>query len=268
MEVLRSILGYSLFVVAVAYGLGQAPKEAWDIKIEWLAPVVFMVFISVILQTAQVIVFLRANKVNHEWLIPALFTLRKSVLNIILPFRSGTLALLPMLMQHYGLKWHDYIRYSITASVISLLISCVALLTLYSIFSLVFIVVIGGPIMIYVSRQNYWYVNVIKELLVIAGGLYVTYLVAFWCLLNGMGVDVGVIKAAYYGVAVNTLAQVSITPGNLGVREALLGALSPYLSFSVSLGIIIGAVFFTVRLLVSGLLLAILEMMARSKKLI
>jgi hypothetical protein len=77
-----------------------------------------------------------------------------------------------------------------------------------------------------------------------------------------MGVSVGFLPASYFAVTLNALGTVSATPGNMGVREVVLGAMAPYLSVSVSAGILAGAVFQVLRLAVNGLALLSLERIA------
>ena len=74
--------------------------------------------------------------------------------------------------------------------------------------------------------------------------------------------SVGFLPASYFAIALNALATVSTTPGNLGVREILLGAMAPYLSVSASAGILAGAIFQALRLALNGIALLGLERIA------
>ena len=258
---IRIWVGYVAFVAALVYGLANAPDEVWRIEPVWLALAVAVLAVSILFQVLQVIIFLRCHGISGEWFVAALFTLRKGVLNVLLPARSGTLLVLRTLTKRYSLKWYDYVYFSVAASIASLDVSIIAagfvwlgwqagmVLALVSILAAKFI---PG----YVRLR---YLERIGELLLVAAGIYLSFLAGFWCLINGLGWELTVGQAATFAIALNLLALVSITPGNLGVREGLLGVVAPLLSLPISVGILVGACFYVLRLLVSSVFLAALE---------
>ena len=60
-------------------------------------------------------------------------------------------------------------------------------------------------------------------------------------------------------VILNTLALVNVTPGNMGIREMVMGAIAPMLSVPITVGILAGAAFFSIRIAIVGLLLVGME---------
>ena len=100
---------------------------------------------------------------------------------------------------------------------------------------------------------------------VAAAFMYLSMIGIFWAMLNGLGYDASLLQASQYAVASNTLAQVSITPGNIGVRELVLGLISPYLSVPATVGVLAGGVFFVLRTIVYGLFMIILDRIIRNR---
>ena len=94
-------------------------------------------------------------------------------------------------------------------------------------------------------------------LLLVGTGLYLCRMLIFWTILRATGTAVSFRDASYFAIITNTLAQFPITPGNIGVREALFGLLSPYLTLPMSVGVLVGAIFQVLRIALYALIVVI-----------
>lgn len=264
---LKFVAGYGLFGGAVVYGLLRAPSELWALSPLWLLPVVASVIGQFVFQWWQSQTFLRAHGIEGEFLYAGLFTARKGVLNAVLPVKGGTLVLLRMLVVPFELRWRDYPVFMLTTTACALSVSVLAGLPLVAPrewLGPVLALVVGA---IVVARPWRWlpYGAYLLQILVSTVGVFLTLLLAFWCVLLGLGIEIGLEQAVAFSVALNLLAQVAITPANMGVREVLLGLLSPYLALPMSVGILAGAVFIGIRLGVNAILLMMFEVYFRRR---
>lgn len=256
----RFAAGYILFGGVLIYAFRRAPEEVWRLAPGWLALALGVIVLMMLMQWAQVNLFLRAHGVRPGWYWPLMFTLKKGILNTVLPAKSGTLVLVHLLTRRYPVRWHDYLQFSMTAGVASLIISALALAWL------IFSPAVFPPVLLTTLAVCYAasrkisaiYMTHLPMLLLNGLGQYACVLLAFWSILCGMGYFIGIRDASYFGVALNTLAQFTITPGNVGVRESVMGMLAPYLAMPVAVGIIAGGVFYVLRTTVFGAMLAAL----------
>ena len=250
-----------LFFSAIVYGLSKTPKEILQLELLWLLPATLLTIITLIIQILQVHVFVRHHELQTDWHWIALFTIRKALLNTFMPAKTGTVILLHTLTKRYPVKWNQYVYFMILSSLISIIISAI-----------IFIGLITHPvhiitgfftfIIIYFLLKPHFklkYLDCVPILFPYAICMYLTILGILWCILLGFGYEMDFFRASCFAVALNTLAQVAITPGNIGTRETLLGILAPYLSLPISIGILSGAVLFTLRIAITSLLLILLE---------
>ncbi|HSS65597.1 MAG TPA: hypothetical protein VLS27_14290 [Gammaproteobacteria bacterium] len=257
----RISIGYAAFVAAVVYGLKNAPAAAWRIDPGWLALAAIAMGASIFFQVVQAVIFLRCHDVSGEWFAAFLFTLRKTVLNVLLPARSGTLLVLQTLTRRCPVKWYQYVHFSLVASIASLGVSMLAAGFVWLGWRQGLVLSIAGVVatMGVARYARLRYLDRMVGLLLVATGMYLSFLMGFWCLINGLGWNLNLGQAAVFAILMNLLALVSITPGNLGVREAMLGAAAPMLSVPVSVGILVGACVYVLRLLVGAALLLAFE---------
>lgn len=258
---LKQVLGYLLFITAIIYALSKTPQEIWDVDPVWIIPATLFTAASLFIQILQLKVFLdfHNQKIDWEWI--TLFTIRKGILNTFLPAKSGTFVLLHTLTKKYEVSWKDYVHYMIFSSPVTLFISLIFLVSLF-IDPLIFIVILILLILLSYVLRKYFSFSYIKCLPVIiwyAFFLYFIFLAILWCLLLGLGYNISLYEASCFAIAINALSQISITPGNLGVREVILGILAPYLALPVSVGILAGAILFALRVGVSAVILVIME---------
>jgi hypothetical protein len=245
-------VGYSLFILSIIYGIYKAPDELWRLHLGWMGLAVVSIMIMFCFEIIQFFLFLIHHKIKLDFLIPIRFTLRKSILNSILPAKTGTIIVLNLITSHYKLAWHAYVQFMLIATTVMLLVSGVACLgllipELYFVLFLILLCLIA----IGAGKFVKWdYGKQMFPLLVVSMALYLCRLFIFWALLRGTGNDIGLYQASYFAIATNTLAQVSITPGNIGVREIIFGLMSPYIFLPMSVGIIIGAIFQVLRIIV------------------
>lgn len=256
----RFVAGYALFGGVLIYAFRRAPEEIWRLAPGWLALAVGVIGLMLLMQWAQVALFLRAHGLRPGWYWPLMFTLKKGILNSVLPAKSGTVVLVHLLTRRYPVRWHDYLQFSLTAGAASLIISALALAWLIFPPAVFFMILLATLAVCYVASRNIsaFYIRHLPMLLLNGFGQYTCVLLAFWSILSGLGYFIGIRDASYFGVALNTLAQFTVTPGNVGVRESVMGMLAPYLAMPVAVGIIAGGVFYVVRMMVFGAMLAAL----------
>ncbi len=259
--------GYCLFIIAIIFGVSKAPVGLLDIRPIWLLFAVLVALTMFMLQGIQVLIFLRYHNVNTNILYPALFTARKGVLNTILPAKSGTLILLTMLTRNYQLKWYNFVVFILVSSVASLIISLVGLVWLLLPIEYTFIFLLFVISSVYYSLRKglFAYSRCMPSLLLIALGLFIATIFSFFCMLRGLGFQLSFVEISYFAIALNALAQFSITPGNVGVREVVVGMMAPYLSLPVSVGILASAGFFIIRMLTYSVILVYLEWLSRRR---
>jgi hypothetical protein len=257
----RYWLGIALFLGIVGYSIYRAPEELWSLKPDWLLVVIPGLVVLLYLQSQQVSRFIKLHhmQVNIDWIL--LFTARKGVLNSILPARLGTLAVMKSFLDKYQVGWQAYIKYNIYLGVVSIIVSALMLMLLiatgYILLIVLFFFVSAillkkfGP-RSYRSSLVFFFINAIL--------IYIDILIIFWGVMNGLGIPASIMDASYFAIALNALSQVSITPGNMGVREVVLGIVSPYLSFPTAAGVLSGGIFFVLRLVVNVAVLLLIEL--------
>ncbi len=255
-------IGYFLFFSLVGYSLYKAPDILWHLDPWWLLLTVAGILVMLVVEVFQFRIFLRHHGMRSSILPPVLFSVKKAILNSILPAKTGTLFLLHTITETYGLKWHSYIRYMLVVTCIMLLVSviavCALLLPAWAGGALTAAILLAGGLAGNLSirgyfRQMFW-------LLVVGFSLYGCRLFIFWTILRATGSATGLSEAACFAIVTNILAQVSITPGNIGIREAILGGLAPYLSLSLSIGVIVGALFQVLRIVIYAIVMVSLDM--------
>ena len=260
--------GYTLFLIAITYGLWNPPPELWKIKPTWLLLASLVALAMFILQGWQIQIFLKYHNRKTGWVYPALFTAKKCVLNTILPAKSGTFILMNMLTNNYQLKWLDYIKFILLASIASLLVSALGTIWLLFHETYFFLLLLLITVTTYLSIRHrlFVYANCFPSLLIIAFCLFFSTILGFFCLLRGFGINTSIIDISYLAVALNTLAQFSFTPGNVGIREVIVGIIAPYISLPISIGVITSAIFYIIRLIVYAVMLFVLEWLFKKNK--
>lgn len=259
---LRFLLGYLLFAAAIIFAFQTAPVEIWRFRLPWLLAAVPVMLAMIVLQTLQVRHFLKAHQIDAGWYWPMLFAARKGVLNTFMPARTGTLAMTYLLTRRYPVRWHDYLRFSLLAAAISGAVSLLVFLLLATGVTGFFAGLIPTCAIAWILSTRYTetYWGQTLNLLVTGTGLLFSMLAGFWCVLKGLGFAISHVQTLYFGAVINLLAQVPITPGNMGVREIVLGMLSPYLALPVSVGILAGGVFHLLRTISYGAVIAALDL--------
>ncbi|MFE8032938.1 hypothetical protein [Thiohalocapsa marina] len=226
-----------------------------------------MILIMFALQQAQVSVFLRAHELRPGWLYPALFNARRGILNTLLPARSGTFLLMRGLTERYGVQWQHFLLFFVLASLMSVYVSAIALVWVIWpwAYSVGMLTASAALCAILSRRSRFRYAATLPSLLLLAIGLYLANTILLFCVLRGIGYGVCLTEAAYLAVVLNILAQISITPGNLGVREIVMGAIAPHFGLPIAVGILASSLMVVLRLGLYGVLWGVLEWMNRSR---
>jgi len=97
------------------------------------------------------------------------------------------------------------------------------------------------------------------SLFFISLGMFATFTGGLWSLFQGFGYALPPRETITMAVILNTMALVNVTPGNMGIREMVMGAISPILFVPISVGILVAAAFFSTRIAIVGLLLGGME---------
>jgi hypothetical protein len=258
---LRYWTGYILFFGLLGYAIRNAPQTLWEITPIWLALTVLVILVLFAFQVLQFQIFLSYHSIKPDWMWIAWFTTKKGILNTIFPAKSGTLFLLHTLTKRHPVRWHDYLRFMFMASFTSLWVSALALAGMVlevTYFSVLFSMSVLA-VFVAARYRSFLYLGCLPYVFLVACGFFLVFIVAFWFLLNGMGISIAVLDSAYFAIAVNAMAQISVTPGNVGFREMVLGAIAPYISLPKSVGIIAGAIFYVLRVAVYGVIWLWLE---------
>jgi hypothetical protein len=260
-ERVKAPVGYALFALAIAYGLGHAPPELWQLQPLWLFPSLGVVMLMFFLQQWQVSVLLRYHGASSDWLYPVLFNARKGLLNTLLPARSGTLLLLHTLKEKYAIQWRDFLFFYLVASVASLWVSVLAGVWLLLPWAYSAVLFLLGLALAYYSARHvrFRYASCLPSLVFIAFSLFLATIAVFYCLLRGLGYALTVGEVAYFAVVLNVLAQIAITPGNIGVREVVMGLVAPFVALPAAVGIVASSLLLALRVGFYGLVWGFLE---------
>jgi hypothetical protein len=254
----RTWAGYTLFAVILAWALADAPHILWQADPIWLLAAVPVVLLNLLFQVIQTRIFLQDRGVeNPGWRIPVHFTLKKAVLNVMMPFRTGTLLMLRMLTNNYPVISIDFIGFMVVASLYSLFLSILGAVWLF----LPEVWFASGLILFLLLLSVTWhspkipFSGCVWPLFFIALGLFATFTAALWSLFQGFGHALPPRETVTMAVILNTLALVNVTPGTMGIREMVMGAIAPVLSVPITVGVLAGAAFFSIRIAIVGLLL-------------
>jgi len=240
----------------------DAPHVLWQADPFWLIAVVPFVLLNLFLQVIQTRIFLHnRGVVIPGWRIPVHFTLKKAVLNIVMPIRTGTLLMLRTLTNHYPVRGIEFVGFMVVASLYSLLISILGAAWLFLsggwfIFCLILLVVL---LIVVRNSPQVPFSGCTSSQFLISLGMFATYTGGLWSLFLGFGHALPTRETIMMAVILNLLSLVNITPGNMGIREMVMGAIAPMLSVPITVGILAGATFFTIRIAVVGLLLGGME---------
>lgn len=255
---IKGPLGLFLFVIAVVYGIYKTPPELLYIQPVWLAAAIINIFFIFLIQILQVYIFIYVNSLRPDWLFLSLFTVRKGMLNSIMPVKSGTLILINMISKHYRLSWSEFFIFMVIGAVASLFISLFVFVWILWDLKISLFLSFGLSALLY-NFRSVSYIKTLPVQVIIALLQFMAILIGFFCILRGLGFKIEMLEAAYFAVTLNILAQISITPGNLGIREIVTGTIAPYVALPVSVGILSGAIFFSLRIGVYSLLLGLFE---------
>jgi len=115
--------------------------------------------------------------------------------------------------------------------------------------------------LLYVARHSpeFPFSNRVWSLFFNSLGMFATFAVVLWFLFQGFGYALPPRETVTIAVILNTMALVNVTPGNIGIREMVMGAIAPMLSVPITVGILAGAAFFSIRIAIVGLLLGCME---------
>jgi uncharacterized membrane protein YbhN (UPF0104 family) len=214
-----------------------------------------------VMEVLQFYVFLHHHQLPSNFIVPMQFSVRKAILNSVFPAKTGTVLFIHLITDNYELEWHNYIRFMVVATIIMLTISGLAAASI-GLPLWVFLFVLASTILFSwgISRRlQESYIKQTPLLLLVGSGLYLCRIIIFWTVLMATGIDVGFIEASYFAIATNTLAQIPITPGNIGIREILFGFMAPYLSLPMSTGIFVGAIFQVLRILTYAVIMFVFD---------
>jgi uncharacterized membrane protein YbhN (UPF0104 family) len=120
-------------------------------------------------------------------------------------------------------------------------------------------------VVILARRSRFRYAGALASQMLLAVGLLLANTALLYCVLRGLGFGVGATDAAYLAVVLNVLAQISITPGNLGAREVAMGAIAPHVGVPIAVAILGSSLMVVLRLGLHGALCGALEWLDRTR---
>jgi hypothetical protein len=259
---LRAWAGYALFAGILAWALVDAPHILRQADPFWLLAVVPFILLNLLFQVIQVRIFLHdRGVVTPGWWIPVHFTLKKAVLNIVMPIRTGSLLMLSMLTNHYPVVGVDFVGFMVVASLYSLFLSILgaAWLFLPSVWFTSSLILFLLLLSVARHSPKIPFSGSVWPLFFINLGLFATFTAGLWSLFQGFGHALLPRETVTMAVIVNAMALVNVTPGNMGIREMVMGAIAPMLSVPITVGILAGATFFSIRIAIVGLILVGME---------
>lgn len=270
-RLLKALLGYGLFFSCVIYAIQHFPGDPSTLEpLAFLLALLVTLFFYVV-QWIQLVLLIRHHGNTPNWRWGLAFVGKRALLNIALPARIGTLALVVQLERRCGVPWHQYLTYSVFCALLSLAVSAVTLTGLLlgnmagfsaGIALLAVALLLGRRRW---TRLPYLYLSIPVTLLAVAA--FMCIMLSFYFVLHALGYTLSWWEAFGYSVALNTLAQIAITPGNMGVREVVLALLAPYLALPSATAILASSLLIAVRALGGGLLVLILDQPWRAKHL-
>ena len=240
----------------------DAPQTLWQADPLWLLTVVPFILLNLLFQVIQTRIFLISRGTETPgWQIPVHFTLKKALLNIIMPIRTGTLLMLGMLTHHYSVSKLDFVGFMMVASLYSISLSILGVAWLFLPETWFISSLILFFLLLSVARLSpkIPFFSCVWPLFFSSLGIFATFTAGLWCLFQGLGYALPPRETVTMTVILTTLALINITPGNIGIREVVMGAIAPMLSVPITVGILAGAAFFTIRIAIVGLLLGGLE---------
>lgn len=262
---IKYILGYLFFIAIVSYGVINTDfSKISKISIGWLLVSIAVSIVMYLAQYLQIKIFLRYHNVTNQWIKTAIFTAKKGALNTILPARGGTLVLLASFIKNNNLKYKDFILFMLVSGLTSITLSFVGFFFIFmdKIYGLI---IVGITILVIVNAKKIKipYGEILFKIYLISLTFFGCNLLLVFCILRGLNYGVNFLGASYFTIALNILSQFSFTPGNMGVREATMGLISPYLSIPISVGITSGAVLLFIRLCSCSFIVLFLELLPK-----
>lgn len=238
---LINVAGLVVFFVALGWALHQSPPRLSEISISWLLYAAVATALALATQAAQTHIFLKAEGIASDWKWAAWFSSEKAWINTILPAKAGTAGALALLRSRFGLSWSKYLRFLLQCGVITVGASAAGASVVIqsapaasAIAPLLILAAAAASRLIYRSS-----IFNTALLAVLAALNLVMLAVGLGACLQGLGYAISFSDIVPAAVALNLLSVAAFTPGNFGVREIVLAAITPVLP--ISFGAIIQA---------------------------
>ncbi len=250
------VLGFAVFAVALAFALHQVAPKIERIHAVWLIPMCLAILASLAVQMEQIIVFLRSRGHKETRLWAAWFASEKGWLNVAIPAKAGTIGAVAVMVKRHDLTWTHYAAFMMLCGFLTALVSLGGALFLFlnarvalGVWAMIVLGLLAVPRLPgdrgRSSRTHLLLLSLIN-LLAISFGLVSA--------LRVLGIHEGFVELFPAGIILNLLSLASLTPGNFGLREAVLAALSPILTVSLAQLILASATFVIGRLALAFLL--------------
>lgn len=251
------VLGFAVFAVAIGLALHRAVPRIAEINTDWLLPMFLAVFVSLAVQMEQITVFLRTRggQESRRW--AAWFAAEKAWINVAIPAKAGTVGAVAVMAKRHGLPWTEYAAFMLLSGLLTAASSLGGALFLFldPLIAVGACLAIGLFLMALPSLPGdrgrasriYLIVLSVANLMAIALGLVFA--------LRVLGITSEFTELFPAGIALNLLSLASLTPGNFGVREAVLAAIAPLLAVPFS-ELILGATMFVIGRLGISFLMA------------
>lgn len=259
-----TLLGFVVFIAALAFALHRAAPRIDQIDAAWLIPMGLAILASLVVQMEQIVVFLRSRggRESRQW--AAWFASEKAWLNVAIPAKAGTIGAVAVMVKRHGLPWTEYLAFMLLCGLLTAVVSLGGAFFLFLDASLAMAACVAVALALVAmprlpgdrgrASRIYLVLLAFANLMVISMGLVFA--------LRALGIYGEFIEVFPVGIALNVLSLASLTPGNFGVREAVLVALSPILTVSFAELILASTAFVIGRLALAFLLATLLRRVA------
>lgn len=256
------VVGLLAFAAATVYAVRHQPPEMRDIAPGWLALGSLLALASTFLQAIHTHVFLAERPIAGRLLVATWLTAERAWLNTLLPAKAGTLTAMAVISSKLGISMARYVRFAVLSATVTAMISLVGVAALLVqdpwaraaiIASVLLLVPASRWIYPVLPGQAFSLVGSgILTLLTISAGIST-------CIVGLGHASLTTQDSASIGLVLNLLSVVAITPGNFGVRELLLAAVSPILEVDMAVVLQGSACYVVLRLAASALLAMLLR---------
>ena len=248
-----NLVGLGLFSLICGYAVYISPPNVFEVNIIWAIPLILSAFTLLASQAVQTAIFCRVESLEVPVIWSVWFAAEKAWLNAVAPAKAGTVSAVLLLQKKYAIHWNRYVRFMLYIAANTFVLSLILLVLVLVDFGVLMGLSLSALFFTILALKRVYQVSIFEFVLT---SLSLT--VQLICLSSGvafgmLGLDykIDLNDIAFIGALLNLLSIVSLTPGNFGVREALLAAFSQFTNLDLYEIVQASTVFVFVRLMIS-----------------